>query len=387
MEKGTDHVIVMTKDARFVKLNTDKQAVVGEEIYFFEEELVVERRPIGRAVLAAVMAFFLILASVPFIGPYLTPVYAIVSVDINPSLELFLDKEEEVIRYRAYNERARDVLSRDLIGDPIEEALEQILDRVETLAYKEPDTPVLIGFSSENEQFREQLSEHLTSFATEKENYRFALIAATDVPEEKVGSLGKTVLKIKENEELETLDNPGLKRIEHGLPAPAVENRERVEEKKEVHEGEKAERERERLEEKREREEERLEEKRERKEEHEHFVEQKKEAARQKAEKARGKGPEKAGTEKSPVKDDEPGREPESETRDNDEALQPGQQQQGSEDPIGQPHDPGEEEPADDDGADHDDEEDDDEEEPGDHNDEEPKQGEEADPNRSQNGR
>ncbi len=279
MEKGSDHVIVMTKDARFVKLNTKKHAAIGEEIYFFEEDLAIKRRPIGRAAIAAVLAFFLILASVPFIGPYLTPVYAIVSVDINPSLELFLDQQEKVIRYRAFNERARDVLSRDLVGDSIEEALEQILERVEALDYKETDTPVLIGFTSEHEQFREQLSEHLTVFATENEEYRFALIGTSDVPDAKGNSLGKTVLKINGNEEIETLETPDLKRINHGLPQPAVENRERVEEQKSLRDAEKAEREVERLAEKKER-----------KEEQEQFVEEKKEAARRKADAARGKG-------------------------------------------------------------------------------------------------
>jgi hypothetical protein len=55
--------------------------------------------------------------------------YAIVSVDINPSFELTAAEDGSVISIEAINDDAKTIVTEDLIGLPIEEAVEQLIIR------------------------------------------------------------------------------------------------------------------------------------------------------------------------------------------------------------------------------------------------------------------
>jgi hypothetical protein len=55
--------------------------------------------------------------------------YAIVSVDINPSFELTAAEDGSVISIEAINEDAKTIITEDLIGLPVEQAVEQLIIR------------------------------------------------------------------------------------------------------------------------------------------------------------------------------------------------------------------------------------------------------------------
>lgn len=85
--------------------------------------------------LAGAAALFLILLSVFFIGVNKTP-GSYIAIDINPGIELQTDRFDRVTSIHATNEDAERVLAGlSLEGAPLEDAVEDIIDRVVTLGY------------------------------------------------------------------------------------------------------------------------------------------------------------------------------------------------------------------------------------------------------------
>ena len=107
---------VFTTGSELVKMHVQPQHAVGKEI-IMETERSQSRKTIRsrRWVPALVTAALVFLVGFGLIfgqGLIATPVYATMSIDINPSLELSLDRELKVISVRAMNQDAEPVLSK-----------------------------------------------------------------------------------------------------------------------------------------------------------------------------------------------------------------------------------------------------------------------------------
>lgn len=130
LEKSGSRYTVLGQDGTFRQVHRRLSAEVGEEVQIqpWTEGFSGVRIWAGAAAL-----FLLVLTTLLGWNLYQAPTaVALLSVDINPSLQFALDNQGHLVEFQTQNEDAKRMLSQsDLKGKPIEEVLEQIV----TLAY------------------------------------------------------------------------------------------------------------------------------------------------------------------------------------------------------------------------------------------------------------
>ncbi|WP_227765836.1 anti-sigma-I factor RsgI family protein [Zhaonella formicivorans] len=163
--------VVLTPTGEFVKVKLTKGKgwpELGDEITFPEAGGLWQFS--RRTKLAAVAALIVFLVITPFVyqfaltlHPTELPVASYLTVDINPSIELGLGINRQVVSAKALNSDGQKVLNElKLLGLPGENAVERIIEQAVTLGYLEPDTNIqniLITYVplTENHQNEKQL--------------------------------------------------------------------------------------------------------------------------------------------------------------------------------------------------------------------------------------
>ncbi|UTR14687.1 anti-sigma factor domain-containing protein [Salipaludibacillus sp. LMS25] len=113
MEVRNRHIIVMTKDGEFIRAKPDEHAHVGEEVEFSAFPLYSFYRIVDKKLYSVPLTFTLIiLLCLPF-GPLVQPskVYGIISLDMNPSIEMAVNEEYEVIYTSSYDKEGQTLLA------------------------------------------------------------------------------------------------------------------------------------------------------------------------------------------------------------------------------------------------------------------------------------
>lgn len=109
------------------------------------------------SVLAACLALFFIPK---------TETYAVLSVDINPSFEFKLDKNQKIIEVEAFNQDAKNLSLDDLVGIPLEEGLVSLKDLLIEADYPLDEQSMLYSLTfmkSDNLIYENQVKEQLKS--------------------------------------------------------------------------------------------------------------------------------------------------------------------------------------------------------------------------------
>lgn len=111
LERRDHHWIVMTPSGEFYKIPPGSREVTeGDEIEFVppkEQPVRTVRRPRRSVTYAAVACLMILLSGVPLWNLLFTSAYAAVSIDINPSFELEVDKRYQVMDLHPLNEEAK----------------------------------------------------------------------------------------------------------------------------------------------------------------------------------------------------------------------------------------------------------------------------------------
>jgi Anti-sigma factor N-terminus len=141
MEIRRDVLIMMTPDGQFVngKKVRNGHYAIGEEITFFPvkegKRFISGYNWKSAAAILTAAILMITLFSVSFIQS--NKAYAYVSVDINPSLELSLNRENQVIDITPYNEDGKVIIKKlkDWEKEDVSEVTEEILRLSEKLGY------------------------------------------------------------------------------------------------------------------------------------------------------------------------------------------------------------------------------------------------------------
>jgi hypothetical protein len=137
MEITTQSIVVMTSEGQFKQIaKHGRSCQIGEEIAFVESY---SRPRMNRfirqpfAIAAASVFFLVILAALSIFGEGTSPrVAAYVTMDINPSIEVGIDNNENVIEIRGINEDGVKLLGNlDFEGLTLEAFSEQLVQRIE----------------------------------------------------------------------------------------------------------------------------------------------------------------------------------------------------------------------------------------------------------------
>lgn len=146
LEKKGSMLTVLSADGSFKKVRHQGRAEIGEEI-----EISTARPMPSWRIGVSVAAIFLMVFMGVFGWNAFQPgtAVAMISVDINPSLQITLDSKGRVLEMESRNPDAEQILSGlPLKGEPWKEAIEQIIEQSAKLHYLNSEqTWVIIGYS------------------------------------------------------------------------------------------------------------------------------------------------------------------------------------------------------------------------------------------------
>jgi len=164
MEQHPHYTIIMTKDGLFQKAVPIKDVPVGCEVYY--HPLVQKKTPsfffqfkrfvsVPTAVLA--MMCLIILLSLPiYFSTTTSKTYAYVNVDINPSVEMELNKKLQVTSVSALNNDATSLIENlnDVEGETLETVLKEVIRESEANGLTKNGKNMILGINYVDEQDR-----------------------------------------------------------------------------------------------------------------------------------------------------------------------------------------------------------------------------------------
>lgn len=186
------YVTLLTPDGEFMrtrKLSQEYQK--GEEIYFIPVEVdhswkskvfpIRNRLKLNALILTAVM---MVLAVALFPIFENRQVYAYMSIDVNPSIELELNDNLNVISMKGYNSAGENIINqlKDWKKENAVLVAKKVLDEMEKQGYLENQKHVLIGTVPSEEDSNSELEETITEIkkVTEAEQLELTVVTATE---------------------------------------------------------------------------------------------------------------------------------------------------------------------------------------------------------------
>ena len=144
IEINDDYISVMTKGMEMKKIKYKEGCNIGEEIYFHRDDYIVKNKIYWKPIAAAAMLFLAL--SVGGVGYAMqNMVYSVVSVDINPSVQMELNRNDKVIGLEALNDDAEKVITEEMIGQNVEDVLRQLVANSSDLGYLVDEGVLLIS--------------------------------------------------------------------------------------------------------------------------------------------------------------------------------------------------------------------------------------------------
>ncbi|WP_219838630.1 anti-sigma factor domain-containing protein [Paenibacillus sp. R14(2021)] len=137
MESSGKHVIVLMSDGQFRKVRASRKLQIGEEYTFSEQRRM--QRPRRLYSFSAGAAALVLMLFVPFFVNHFSKqssVVAYLTMDVNPSIELGINKDEQVEELRPINDDGADVTAGlSYKGLPLQQVTEAIMDRISAGPY------------------------------------------------------------------------------------------------------------------------------------------------------------------------------------------------------------------------------------------------------------
>lgn len=154
MEIKDDYAIAMCDDGTMEKILVKPGMSVGQKIFYFEEDIVKVssvnknyRINTFMKSFGSIAALFLIIFTV-FQNVMFDKAYAVVSLDINPSIEITADSKQNIIKIEGKNLDGQDIDFQQIKGMNINDGMKKIKDILVEKDYlsKNKDILVAVGF-------------------------------------------------------------------------------------------------------------------------------------------------------------------------------------------------------------------------------------------------
>ena len=134
--------VVITGTGEYLAVKNKSEMKQGDEIMFTEKDIK-KKNPSYRWIsIAAALMLTVLLSGGVYLNNFVT--YAVVGVDINPSVELYLNRTGDVIKAKALNDDAKELDLKELKGLEAAEAINMIVDEAKELGYLVDDSYVLL---------------------------------------------------------------------------------------------------------------------------------------------------------------------------------------------------------------------------------------------------
>ncbi len=216
-----DYAIVATDDSNFIKIRIKKGMQVGQKIFFFNEDIISskgdnkKRSAMPNYIKAVAVLAACIVVAVMINNPFVKDVhllYAMVSLDINPSFELGVDEAFNVVQVNAMNEESKEILDKELIGKPLKIAVSKILSDVEASGFiLAADNAVLVSTvnlkNENNEPLQKVVAKGVYLAMTEKPVYNNTKVIFINADKDDLEAAEEEKISVGKYRLLEMSDN------------------------------------------------------------------------------------------------------------------------------------------------------------------------------------
>lgn len=157
-------VIILSDTLKYEKIKLKPQMSLGQVIYYFEEDIIAPKKVTSESfnwfhqntwlkyVATAVPAFLILFAVMLFRPAPVVAPYAVVSIDINPSISLSVNDMAMVTKGQSLNTEGKDVLSNiNIVDQPLQTVIEDILKNSIDKGYLTDNKQVLIASAEQDD--------------------------------------------------------------------------------------------------------------------------------------------------------------------------------------------------------------------------------------------
>lgn len=213
MEVDERFLTLLTPEGEFLKARKQKQDyLLGEEIDFFPISGIEKKKSLffnflpGKVLTAAAAAFFIATASfIPFYND--NEVYAYMSIDVNPSIELALNHDLEVVDLEAYNIEGKQILSeiKDWKHKQVSVVTTSIFDEIKEQGFLQTHDEVVIStvYDKKELKTKAKLDANIEQMVDEisKENVQLTVVNGTKKERKEAHKQGITFGEYKEKQQ------------------------------------------------------------------------------------------------------------------------------------------------------------------------------------------
>ncbi len=212
------YCVVMTQGMNTKKIVKKDDCRVGKEVYFLTEDVISSvKTDWMRYAIAAVLMLAVSVGAYAY--QLQNTVYSVVALDINPSVEIELNRNDKVIGLEAINVDGEDIIDENMIGKPIEYVLNQLVSNAKFLEYLAVDDGKILLTTVEKKNDNDNIDKKLAELIENNELYKdvdVVILQATNEEHEEAEAKGVSVGLQK------------LTKIEKEINPVAAENRTEV---------------------------------------------------------------------------------------------------------------------------------------------------------------
>lgn len=198
-----NYAIVLNDNLSYEKIKIKGKLEVGKNIYYFEEDKYTENKVFIKKYFLVAALFFMMLFIQPLIN--IDEVYGYISLDINPSIQLEINKDFEILDINAINNDAKSIINEEWIGKDVKFVIDEIIDETERQGILNEDRDfVLVSYylPENDKEIEDKLIKDFDEIFDEDENdYEVAIIKShnEDLKEaqEEENTIGRIIVNNK----------------------------------------------------------------------------------------------------------------------------------------------------------------------------------------------
>ncbi|MFS3913056.1 anti-sigma factor domain-containing protein [Bacillus australimaris] len=238
VEKNKKYVTLLTPDGQFLRTKYEEQNYeIGQEVTFPNESRLERKRagffdllrlrPLNAGILSIAAIIVVIFTMMPSFSSQ--KAYAYMTIDINPSFELKLDQNYQVIGVTPLNQDAKQVLSslKNLDKNDVTKVVQEIIDDCDKKGYVNDSRSIYISTVYENKQdntYKTNVKSKINTISGEyqKRNYKLETVESDLETREKAQKAGISTGTYIRNQEMQDKEQEDIKKDEDAAEDDAV---------------------------------------------------------------------------------------------------------------------------------------------------------------------
>ncbi len=242
VEKNKKYVTLLTPDGQFLRTKYEQQDYeIGQEVTFPNESRLERKkagffdllrlRPLNAGILSIAAIIVVIFTMMPSFSSQ--KAYAYMTIDINPSFELKLDHNYQVIGVTPLNKDAKQVLAsmKDLEKNDMTKVVQEIIDDCDKKGYVNHSKSIYISTVYENKQdhtYKTNVKSKINTISGEyqKRDYKLETVESDLETREKAQKAGISTGTYIRNQEMQDKEQEDIQKDEDAAESDAVKEEE-----------------------------------------------------------------------------------------------------------------------------------------------------------------